>query len=78
MADRISLMNFLSFPDPVPDSRTIWLFREHMGRTEKGQLDAIGLQVKHGTIQDATFIEAHPGSSKKPHGVDAKTRRSKD
>jgi IS5 family transposase len=49
-----------------------------MGRTEKGQLDAIGLQVKHGTIQDATFIEAHPGSSKKPHGVDAKTRRSKD
>ena len=26
MADRISFMAFLGFPDPFPDSRTIWLF----------------------------------------------------
>jgi IS5 family transposase len=44
------------------------------------QLDAKGLKVKRGTIQDATFIEADPGSpeSKKPRGKDAKTRRSRD
>ena len=28
IADRISFMKFLSFPDSIPDSRTIWLFRE--------------------------------------------------
>ena len=42
------------------------------------QLDARGLKVKRGTIQDATFIEADPGSSKKPRGDEAKTRRSRD
>jgi transposase, IS5 family len=88
MADRISFMAFLGFPDPFPDSRTIWLFRERMARTgtdetvwaelHQRQLDAMGLQVKRGTIQDATFIEADPGSSKKPRGADAKTRRSRD
>jgi IS5 family transposase len=58
-----------------------------MAKTEKNklvwaelqrQLDAMGLQVKRGTIQDATFIEADPGSSKKPHDESAKTRRSRD
>jgi len=33
MADRISFMAFLGFPDPFPDSRTIWLFRERMAKT---------------------------------------------
>ena len=42
------------------------------------QLDAMGLQVKRGTIQDATFIEADPGSSKKLRGEGAKTRRCRD
>jgi IS5 family transposase len=87
MADRISFMSFLGFPDPFPDSRTIWLFRERMVITEKDkiiwaelqrQLDAMRLQVKRGTIQDATFIEADPGSSKKLRGDDALTRRSRD
>ena len=87
MADRISFMAFLGFPDPFPDSRTIWLFKQRIAETEKDkmvwaelqrQLDAMGLQVKRGTIQDATFIEADPGSSKKPRGDDAKTRRSRD
>jgi IS5 family transposase len=42
------------------------------------QLDSMGLQVKRGTVQDATFIEADPGSSKKLRGDEAKTRRSRD
>ncbi len=42
------------------------------------QMDAMGLQVKRGTVQDATFIEADPGSSKKLRGENAKTRRSRD
>jgi len=87
MADRISFMAFLGFPDPFPDSRTIWLFKQRIADTEKDkmvwtelqrQLDAMGLHVKRGTIQDATFIEADPGSSKKPRGDSAKTRRSRD
>jgi len=36
------------------------------------------LKVRRGTIQDATFIEADIGSSKKLRGDDAKTRRSRD
>jgi IS5 family transposase len=87
MADRISFMSFLGFPDPFPDSRTIWLFRERMANTGKDevvwaelqkQLDAKGLCVKRGTIQDATFILADPGSSKKTHDGIAKTRHSRD
>jgi IS5 family transposase len=87
MADRISFMAFLDYPDPFPDSRTIWLFKQRIAESGKDelvweelqrQLDAMGLQVKRGTMQDATFIEADPGSSKKPRGEDAKTRRSRD
>ncbi|MCX6670019.1 MAG: transposase [Methanothrix sp.] len=87
MADRISFMSFLGFPDPIPDSRTVWLFKKRMEETGKDemvwaelqrQLDAMGLQVRRGTIQDATFIEADHGSSKKPRGEGAKIRRSRD
>jgi hypothetical protein len=54
IADRISFMSFLGFPNPFPDSRTIWLFRERMAKTGKDevvwaelqkQLDAMGLKV---------------------------------
>jgi IS5 family transposase len=87
MADRISFMSFLSFPNPLPDSSTIWLFKERMAETGidkmvwaelQRQMDAMGLQVKRGTIQDATFIEADPGKSKKPKDGVAKTRHSRD
>ncbi len=88
LANNISFMNFLGFPETIPDSTTIWLFRERL--IEKGklntimeelqrQLDAKGLVVKEGSIQDATFITADPGrSGNKPRGNEAKTRRSKD
>jgi transposase, IS5 family len=87
MADSISFMAFLGFPSHFPDSRTIWLFKERMAETGtdktvwaefQRQLDAMGLRVKRGTVQDATFIEADPGSSKEPRGVEARTRRSRD
>jgi IS5 family transposase len=87
MADRISFMSFLGFPNPFPDSRTIWLFRERMAETGKDkrvwaelqrQLDALGLKVRRGIVQDATFIESDPGSPKKPRGDESKTRRSRD
>jgi len=87
IADRISFMEFLGYPDEVPDSRTIWLFRERLSRTGtdrvvwselQSQLDSMGLKVVTGTVQDATFIEADPGRSKKPRGDDAKARRSRD
>ena len=87
MVDRISFMSFLGFPNPFPDSRTIWLFRERMAKTGKDevvwgelqkQLNAMGLKVKRGTIQDATFIEADPGKSKKAFDDGAKTRHNRD
>jgi IS5 family transposase len=88
IADRLSFMKFLGFPETIPDSTTIWLFRERL--TEKGKLDSIwqelqrqldakGLVVKEGSIQDATFITSDPGrSGNKPRGDQARTRRSKD
>lgn len=88
IADRLSFMKFLGFPDTIPDSTTIWLFRERL--VEKGKLDSIwqelqrqldakGLVVKEGSIQDATFITSDPGrSGNKPRGDKARTRRSKD
>ncbi len=89
MADRISFMAFLGYPNPFPDSRTIWLFRERMAETGtdklvwaelQRQLDAKGLKVRRGIVQDATFIEADNGlsESKKPRGNESKTRRSRD
>ena len=44
------------------------------------QLDALGLKIKKGMIQDATFIHSTPGHAKadEPRGKEAKTRRSKD
>jgi IS5 family transposase len=88
LANNVSFMNFLSFPETIPDSTTIWLFRERL--IEKGkiddiwqelqrQLDAKGLVVKEGSIQDATFITADPGrSGNKPRSNEARTRRNKD
>ena len=58
MADRISFMSFLGFPDPITDSSTVWLFKKRMEETGKDetvwaelqrQLDAMDLQVRRGT-----------------------------
>jgi IS5 family transposase len=87
--DRISFMKFLGFPEKIPDQTTVWYFRERLAKTGKDkaiwselqrQLDAKGLKIRKGTIQDATFINADPGhaTADTPGGDDAKTRRSKD
>ena len=88
LANNVSFMNFLGFQEIIPDSTTIWLFRERL--QEKGeinaiwqelqsQLDAKGLVVKEGSIQDATFITSDPGKpGNESRGENARTRRSKD
>ncbi len=58
-------MNFLGYPEIIPDSTTIWLFRERLKEKNgfdaiwqevQRQLDAKGLIVKEGSIQDATLL----------------------
>ena len=58
-------MNFLDYPDLLPDTRTIWLFREILSKTGKDriiwnelqrQLELKGIKVKKGSAQDATSI----------------------
>jgi len=73
VADRFSFQKFLGFPETVPDYTTVWHFREAI--TKAGveqellnklnkQLDAKGLKVKKGVIQDATVITADPGKKR--------------
>src|SRR5512137_110150 len=88
LANNLSFMNFLGYPETIPDSTTLWLFRERLKEMNRfnaiwqevqRQLEAKGLVVKEGSIQDATFITSDPGrSGNKPRGGEAKTRRSKD
>jgi len=88
-ADRLSFRRFLGFPERVPDSTTVWLFRERLAETGRDravwaelqrQLDEKGLKVRKGVAQDATFITADPGHApaEEPRGEEAKTRRSRD
>jgi IS5 family transposase len=87
--DRISFLKFLGFPEKIPDQSTIWYFRERLIKHKKLDLiweelrrqeNILGLKIKKGTIQDATFITADPGHAPadKPRGNLAKTRRSKE
>lgn len=68
ICDRLSFMRFLNLAisDDVPDSKTIWNFREQL--TSLGlveglfeafleQLEALGLVVNQGKIIDASFVE---------------------
>ncbi len=86
--DRISFMNFLDYPDLLPDAKTIWYFRQRLSKTGRDriiwnevqrQLEMKGIKMKKGSAQDATFITSDPGHVR--HGEprsEAKTRRSKD
>jgi len=87
--DRISFRKFLVFPDNIPGFTTIWYFRERLIEAGKEQeildqlqhqLDAKGMKIKRGVIQDATFITADPGhsSSDTPRDEEVKTRRSRE
>lgn len=66
--DRLSFMRFLelTIADDVPDSKTVWHFKEQLIDLELiepifelflSQLEALGLIVNEGKIIDASFIE---------------------
>lgn len=66
--DRLSFMRFLGLGinDPVPDSKTIWLFRDTLTKlnlieqlfiTLDKQLDKDGITVHKGKIIDASIVE---------------------
>ena len=89
VADRLSFQRFLGFPETLPDYSTVWQFRERLAESGRDrqvweelqrQLDAKGLKVKKGVVQDASFITADPGHAPadKPRGGEAKTRRSRE
>ena len=80
--DRLSFRNFLGFPEQIPDFSTIWKIRDRLKEAEidtqiwnelQRQLDQKGYQVKKGTIQDASFIEADVG--KKRYSKEKKARK---
>ena len=86
--DRISFMNFLDYPDRLPDSITIWMFRERLSTTGSDRviwnelqrlLDSKGIRIRKETMQDATFIASHPSHEKHQETRElGKTKRSKD
>lgn len=64
--DRLSFQKFLglTLADDVPDEKTIWLFREQVGKGARklfdrfdGHLRKIGLVGKQGEIIDASFVD---------------------
>lgn len=64
--DRLSFQKFLgiTLADDVPDEKTIWLFREEIGKGVRGLFDLfdkhlrlIGLVGKQGKIIDASFVD---------------------
>ncbi len=74
--DRMSFMRFLdlTIADDIPDSRTVWAFREQlvdMGLVEQlfgvflGELERLNLIVNEGKIIDASFIEVPKQRNKK-------------
>lgn len=89
--NRLDFQNFLDCPENIPDYSTIWRFREELAEGDiidkiwaelKRQLNEKDIEVKEGSIQDASFIQAEPG--KKRSGMDergrnvSKTNRSRD
>ena len=89
LADRISFRMFLGTTEVVPDSTTIWKFRERLADSGvdkeiwnelQKQLDAMKLKVKKEIMQDASLITSDPGHAKSdtPCEEEAKTQRSKD
>ena len=71
--DKISFRKFLGFPVYIPDSETVSSFRGRLraDNLEKEiweelqkQLDALGLNIKNGTMEDATFAYSTSGHDK--------------
>ncbi len=75
--DRLTFQNFLGYPSSVPDSRTVWLFKERIA--EKGkekelwdelqrQLKKYRIAVKKGQMKDAVLIELGGWRMEGQHG----------
>jgi len=71
--DRISFRKFLGFPAHIPDSETVSSFRgrlradnleEEIWDELQKQLDALGLNIENGTMEDATFAYSTSGHVK--------------
>jgi IS5 family transposase len=67
--DRLSFQRFLglSLGSKVPDAKTIWAFRERLGKSEAEkmlfslfaeQMERKGIITRNGSIVDASFVEA--------------------
>ena len=74
--DRISFMNFLGYPEKLPDRNTIWYFRERLSKTGKDrlvfneiteQIMAKRIRIKKGTMQGS---QRHNGSCIQKHSSD--------
>ena len=66
--DRMTFMRFLGLglEDKIPDAKTIWLFKDHLSKSNvmeemfhlfTKQLDEQGMVTHTGTIVDATFVD---------------------
>ena len=62
--NRIDFRNFLHYPEIIPDSRTIWLFRERLSSTGKDkiiwnaiwkQFEDRGISIKKGMVQEQSL-----------------------
>lgn len=71
--DKISFRKFLGFPEYIPDGETVSSFRgrlradnleEEIWEELQKQLDALGLNIENGTMQDATFAYSTSGYEK--------------
>ena len=74
--DRISLLDFLGYPDRLPDRNTIWYFRERLSKTDKDrlvfneirdQITAERIRIREGTMQGS---QRHNGSCIQKHSPD--------
>ncbi len=72
--DRITFRNFIGFDSPVPDARSIWLFRERLTENELylkvwneliSQLEADDFFDNSAMIQDSTTIISCQGKKRK-------------
>jgi IS5 family transposase len=75
--DRLTFQNFLGYPSSVPDSRTVWLFKERIAKAGKErelwdelqrQLDRYRVVVKKGQMKDAVLIELGGWRREGQHG----------
>jgi transposase, IS5 family len=58
LANNLSFMNFLGYPETIPHSTTIWLFPERL--TESGKLESIWRELQSSLIPKAKRLRMVP------------------